>query len=664
VSESRRFQKVLVANRGEIARRILRSLREQGIASATVYSDADVRAPHVAEADEAVRIGPAPSRDSYLSIDRILDAARELGADAVHPGYGFLAENPEFAARCEEQGLSFIGPPVDAIRKMGNKIEAKAIMAEAGVPVIPGASGVGLSDAELAAEASKIGFPVLIKAAAGGGGKGMRIAQQEGQLPEALAAARREASGAFADDTLLLERYFEAPRHVELQIFGDAHGNLIHLMERECSVQRRYQKIVEEAPSPAVDPELRARMGAAAVAAGRAIDYRGAGTVEFLLDGAGEFYFLEVNARLQVEHPVTEAVTGLDLVQLQLLVAEGHPLPVTQEEVAIEGHAVEVRLYAEDPANDFLPATGRIALWRPAPLPGLRYDSGIEAGVEVGVHYDPLLAKVIAHAPTRGEAIEKLVRALGRLGVAGVVTNREFLLSVLGHAAFREGRIDTHFIERHLPPPSRVAPRDPAADRLHAIVAALHGHECRRRKGGALPSSIPSGWRNNPWRAQDQSFQVGGETIEVHYRAAEPGRFEVETAGKASRVLVTDARESAITLEVDGVRRSFQVASEDEIHVVHGPLGSAELEEIPRFPPTLLEQIAGGCVAPMTGLVRQVNVSVGDRVDEGSLLLVLEAMKMEHPMTAQCAGVVEEVRVEVGQMVDPDDVLIVVKPDA
>jgi propionyl-CoA carboxylase alpha chain len=655
--------KILVANRGEIARRVLRTVRAMGLASVAVYSDADAGAPHVAEADEAVRLGPAPSRESYLAIDRILEAARATGADAVHPGYGFLAENADFAARAAEAGLTFIGPPAEAIRRMGSKIEAKAVMAAAGVPVIPGISGAGLDDRALAAEARKLGFPVLVKASAGGGGKGMRVVRDEAGLADALAAARREAASAFGDDTLLLERYLEAPRHVEIQIFGDAHGAVIHLGERECSIQRRYQKILEEAPSPAVDAKLRARMGAAAVAAGKAIGYVGAGTVELLLDRDGTFYFLEVNTRLQVEHPVTEAITGLDLVRLQIQVARGEPLPLAQKDVHFDGHAIEARLYAEDPASDFLPATGRLALWEPAALPGVRYDSGVAAGTEVGVHYDPLLAKVIAHAPTRGEAIARLAGALGRLGVGGVATNRDLLLAVLAHPAFAAGEIDTHFIERHLPPDARRAAPDPLVARLHAIAAALDGHERRRRAGGPLPPSIPSGWRNNRWRPQDASYRAGETTIDVRYVAAPGGRFEVEADGVASAVALVESDEGGLALEIDGVRRRFTVVAHGERAWVHGPLGTTELVEAPRFPPPRGEEIAGGCVAPMTGVIREVRVAAGDRVDAGTVLLVLEAMKMEHQMTAHAPGVVREVRVEVGQMVDPDTVMVVVEGD-
>ncbi len=656
-----RISKILVANRGEIARRVLRTVHAMGLASVAVYSDADVGAPHVDEADEAVRIGPAPSRESYLAIDRIVDAARAVGADAVHPGYGFLSENAEFAARCVEAGLVFIGPPVEAIRRMGSKIEAKAVMAAAGVPVVPGVSGIGLSDAMLATEARAIGFPVLIKASAGGGGKGMRIVRAAAGLGDALAAARREAQAAFGDDSLLLERYFDRPRHVEIQIFGDAHGHAIHLFERECSIQRRYQKIIEEAPSPAVDAGLRKRMGEAAVAAARAIGYVGAGTVEFILDQHGAFYFLEVNTRLQVEHPVTEAITGLDLVRLQILIAQGEPLPFAQDALTMNGHAVEARLYAEDPANDFLPATGRVRLWEPAELPGVRYDSGVVRGTEIGVHYDPLLAKVIAHGPTRAEAIARLERALRLLGVGGLTTNRDFLLAVLAAPAFHAGELDTHFIERHLPPETRRAALDPMRLRAHAVVAALDGHERRRRAGGPLPATIPSGWRNSRWRPQEAVFRVGEGTVEVRYVAAEGGRFEVEVDGAAGSALLCGASDGALTVELDGVRRRYTVTESGDSVLVHSALGTTELIAVPRFPAVHREELAGGCLAPMTGVIREVRVAVGDRVEKGAVLLVLEAMKMEHQMIAHDPGVVREVRVEVGQMVDPDEVLIVLE---
>jgi acetyl-CoA carboxylase biotin carboxylase subunit len=655
-----RVRKVLVANRGEIARRVFRTLRAMGIASVAVFSDADADAPHVADADEAVRIGPPPSRESYLAIERILAAAAQVGADAVHPGYGFLAENADFAARCAGAGLVFIGPPIDAIRRMGSKIEAKAIMAAAGVPVVPGTVGTGLGDVELAAEAKKIGVPILIKASAGGGGKGMRIVRDLVALPEALAAARREASNAFGDDTLLLERYFDAPRHVEIQIFGDTHGTVVHCFERECSIQRRYQKIIEEAPSPAVTPELRARMGAAAVAAGKAIGYVGAGTVEFILDATGAFYFLEVNTRLQVEHPVTEAITGLDLVRWQIQVAQDEPIPLAQDALAMDGHAIEARLYAEDPANDFLPATGRLAIWHPVPAAGVRYDSGVERGSVVGIHYDPLLAKIVAHGTTREEATARLARALRTLGVAGVTTNRALLRAILDHPAFQAGALDTHFIERHLPAAARADVHEPEEERAHAVVAALAGHERRRRAGGPLPPSIPSGWRNNRWRPQEQTFRLGDGTLVVEYVASGADTFDVEVGGSSSRARIAAADAESLTVELDGVLRHYLVAADGATTHVHSALGTTALTAVPRLPPTRRDEIAGGCLAPMPGVIRQVRVAPGDKVEKGTVMLVLEAMKMEHQMIAPDAGTVKEVRVEVGQMVDPDTVMIVV----
>jgi acetyl-CoA carboxylase biotin carboxylase subunit len=657
------IRKVLVANRGEIARRVFRTLRRMGIAAVAVYSDADAEAPHVRDADEAVRIGPPPSAESYLNIDRVIAAARAVGADAVHPGYGFLAENADFAAQCDAAGLRFIGPPADAIRQMGSKIGARAIMTAAGVPVVPGASGAGLDDAALAAAAMRCGLPLLVKASAGGGGKGMRLVRERAALEEALAAARREAQHAFGDDTLLFERYFEAPRHIELQIFGDMAGHVVYLFERECSIQRRFQKIIEEAPSVAVETGLRERMGAAAIAAAKAIGYYGAGTVEFLLDGDGQFYFLEVNTRLQVEHPVTEAITGLDLVEWQVRIADGEPLPLTQDDVQVRGHAIEARLYAEQPAADFLPATGRVAFWDPAPLPGVRYDSAIETGSMVSVHYDPLLAKIIAAGETRGEALRRLSSALRNLGVAGVTTNREFLVSVLEHPAFAAGAIDTHFIDRHLPAAARAPRRDPAGDRLHAIVAALDGCERRRQGPSPLPASLPSGWRNNRWRPQAVTFRVGDESIEVRYVAKPGAQFDVECGGESSAAHVFTASDELIDLEIDAVRRRFRVARSDDRIFLHGPFGGAELVIVPRFPSRLREDAAGGCLAPMPGIVRQVLVAVGDRVDAGAVMVILEAMKMEHPLVAYAPGVVKEVRVAVGQMVDPDAVMVVVEPE-
>ncbi len=681
------IRKLLIANRGEIARRIVRTCRRLGVRTVAVYSDADAAAPHVADADEAVRLGPAPSLESYLSVDRLLAAAAATGADAVHPGYGFLAENAAFAERCAGAGLLFVGPPVDAIRRMGSKVGARGIMAAAGVPMVPGIAAAGLDDAALAQAAARIGFPLLIKASAGGGGKGMRLVHAPDGLLDALAAARREAQRAFDDDTLLLERYLEAPRHIEVQIFGDVHGRVVHLFERECSIQRRFQKVIEEAPSPFVDAALRTALGAAAVTAGRAIGYVGAGTVEFIVDAARGFYFLEVNTRLQVEHPVTEAITGLDLVELQLRVANGEALPAGLDALAIDGHAIEARLYAEDPANDFLPAIGRLALWEPPPLAGVRWDSGVEAGSEVGIHYDPLLAKVIAHGRTRAEAADRLAAALRGLAVGGVVTNRAFLLAVLDHPEFRSGAIDTHFIERHLPAAARQLLRDTATDRVHVVVAAVDAHQRRRWLTPLpLPESIPSGWRNNRWRPQDVTYRLGDALVEVQYVAASGGRrcvgagshatgadgaapssgmaaFTMTCGEWSGEVLCHDWHPDGLALEIDGVRRAFRIVVEGDTVHLHGPLGGAMLVEQPRFPSPWSDELASGCLAPMPGIVRQVLVGPGDRVEKGTVMVVLEAMKMEHPLIANAAATVTEVRVEVGQMVDPDAVMVVLEAE-
>jgi len=675
---TKHIRKVLIANRGEIARRIIRTVRSLGMTSVAVFSDADEDAPHVREADEAVRIGPAPSAESYLDVARIVGAARSVNADAVHPGYGFLSERAELAQACIDAGLLFIGPTPDAIARMGSKIESKRIAQQAGVPVIEGFSAERLSHAEVVERATALGYPVLIKASAGGGGRGMRIVRGAEEMPDALLSAEREARSAFGDGTLLVERYIDAPRHIEIQIFGDTHGNLIHLFERECSIQRRHQKVIEEAPSPAVTPELRAEMGRAAVELGRAIGYTGAGTVELVLDRKGAFYFLEVNTRLQVEHPVTEAITGLDLVRMQIEIAQGKPLPVTQHELTFSGHAIEARLYAEDPTRDFLPVTGRVALYREPSLPGLRIDSGIERGSQVSVHYDPMLAKVIAKGATREEARKTLIEGLRGFGVGGLTTNRELLLSVLEHVAFAARDTHTHFIDQHKL--SGAAAETTHADprlRGHAIVGAVYLQAQRRsRSPGPTPLSVPSGFRNNPWRKQEERFSIAGKSVTVRYRATAGESLEIETEGfgnapeapPPSHAKLIESADGAAVVEIDGVRRRYDVATAQlepiERIVVFGADLCVELERVPRFPPRTGAQVAGGCVAPMTGVVRKVAVAVGDRVKKGDLLLMLEAMKMEHRLVAHADGVVSQVRIREGQMVDPDDVLIVVEATA
>jgi acetyl-CoA carboxylase biotin carboxylase subunit len=663
------IRKVLIANRGEIACRIARTVRSLGMSSVAVFSDADENAPHVRACDEAVRIGPAPSAASYLDIDRLLNAARISGADAVHPGYGFLSERAEFAQRCIDAGLVFIGPTPDAIARMGSKIESKRIAAAAGVPIIEGFSAEGLAHAEVVERASALGFPLLIKASAGGGGRGMRIVRSAVEMPDALLSAEREARSAFGDGTLLVERYLEAPRHIEVQIFGDSHGNVVHLFERECSIQRRHQKVIEEAPSPALSPELRAEMGRAAVALGKAIGYTNAGTVELVLDRRGGFYFLEVNTRLQVEHPVTEAITGLDLVKLQIEVAQGKPLTLTQHELTFSGHAIEARLYAEDPARQFLPAAGKVALYAEPVLPGLRIDSGVERGSEVSVHYDPMLAKVIAIGATREEARHKLIRALRAYGVGGLPTNREFLVRVLSHVAFAAKDTHTHFIEQHMSSPagSELAPPE-AVVRAHAVAATLFLYAARRAEGSPVPASVPSGFRNNPWRTQEERFTLDGRAIAVGYAVRPSGAFEIEIDGSSFTARIVEVSAEGVVAEIDGLQRRYAIARVEteqmERLVVHAAELCLDLERVPRLPRRTAAQVVGGCVAPMTGVVRKLAVAKGDRVRKGDLLLMLEAMKMEHRLLAQSDGVVTEVRVREGQMVDPDDVLVIVDGEA
>lgn len=663
------LHKVLVANRGEIARRVFRTLREMGIESVAVYTDPDRESPHVREADEAVHLGAG--RDdggSYLDQEAVIAAARAVGADAVHPGYGFLAENAEFARRCGEAGRVFVGPSPEAIRRMGDKAEAKVVARQAGVPVLDGFEVGGLDRAALREKAEELGFPLIIKAAAGGGGKGMRGVAKAAELDAALESAAREAEGAFGDETLLAERFIETARHVEVQILGDALGTVVHCFERDCSLQRRHQKVFEESPSPVVSPEVRERMGSAAVGLARAVGYQGAGTVEFLLAPDGRFFFLEMNARLQVEHPVTEMVTRLDLVRLQIEIAQGRPLPFSQEELRLDGHAIEARLYAEDPANDFLPATGTVALWAPPRLPGLRIDSGVEADSEIGIHYDPMLAKVIAHGATRVEAVRRLHRGLSELAAGGLVTNRDFLLAMLEHGDFVAGEVDTAFLDR-LPSEARARPADPEIVALHALAATLFLAVERRRRPSPVPAGIPAGWRNNPSQPQTHTFEHAGGRLEVRYTARGDGGYEMSVldsrsaedppeAPRAARVV--SASGDLLVAEIGGVRRSFRLARHGRSLSVHGLGRVSELTKVPRFPQRQAAAVAGGCAAPMTGRVVEVLVAEGDRVSAGETLVILEAMKMEHRLQSQADGVVESVRVSAGQMVDPDDVLVVV----
>lgn len=653
------FQRILIANRGEIAARIQRTCVAMGIDTVAIYSDPDRHAPFVRNADEAIYIGPPVASGSFLAIEKILDSAAACGVDAVHPGYGFLAENADFAAACAARGITFIGPSPEAIERMGNKTQAKEIAAAAGVPVIPGFSALGLDTEAIVARAEGVGYPLMVKAAYGGGGKGMRIVENSSELRTALESAAREAAAAFGRDELLLERYISTPRHVEVQILGDHHGNLVHCFERECSIQRRHQKVVEEAPSPTIRADTRDRMTAAALAMGRALSYVNAGTVEFVVAPDDTFFFLEVNTRLQVEHPVTEAITGLDLVRLQIEVAAGAPLPFRQEDLAIRGHAIEVRVCAEDPANDFLPAIGRIACWQPADLPGVRYDAGVVTGSEVTIHYDPLLAKVIGAGHDRDEAARRLRRGLRRLRLDGVRNNLAFLDALLGHPDFAAAQLDTGFLSRH--PELAGARVDPLVDRDHVIAAALWSQAQRRRQAIVL-DSLPSGWRNNPAQHQHVAFLDGEREWKVAYRASGEARFAVSVdEGDDQDALVVHANASGIALEIGSRRRRYEVIETGGTFYVHSAARRIELKEVPRFPETGDEDVAGGCHASMPGRILSVHVEEGAAVTKGDVLVVMEAMKMEHQITAPAAGRVAEVRVSAGDQVDAGAILVVVE---
>jgi propionyl-CoA carboxylase alpha chain len=658
------MRKLLIANRAEIARRVIRTARAMGIPTVAVYSDVDGREPFVREADEAVRIGGASPAESYLRVEAIVNAARRIGADAIHPGYGFLAENAEFARACAEAGVTFVGPTPAAIAAMGSKLVARRLLAEAGVPVLP-----GVADAERAA--AEVGFPLLVKPSVGGGGKGMRIVRSEAQLEAAVAASRREAASAFGDDTLLFERYVESGRHVEIQILGDSHGEVIHLGERECSIQRRHQKILEESPSVAVDEALRERMAAAAVAAGKAIGYVGAGTVEFLLDASGgltgggaprRFFFLEVNTRLQVEHPVTEEITGIDLVRCQLEIADGGHVPAPPPR---RGHAIEVRLYAEDPAADFLPQTGRLSRLAIPQRSGIRVDAGVESGSEISIHYDPMIAKVIAHGPNRAEASRRLAATLRGAEVDGLVTNRDFLVRLLEDQAFLAGDFDTGLLER----PEAAALRVPLVTgddlRASAAAATLAG-QVERRTAAVVQPTIPSGWRNNPSQDQRVEYGHGEVTVAVGYRfdrSGELDRLVVDGEALAAPRLVPSLP-GEVELELGGVRRTYRVRRDGAYVHVNSAAGQCDLRELARYPDPATDVAPGSLQAPMPGKVVRIDAAVGATVEAGQPLLVLEAMKMEHEIVAPVAGLITVLPVTVGDHVEAGGLLAAIETDA
>jgi propionyl-CoA carboxylase alpha chain len=632
---------VLIANRGEIACRIARTCRRLGITTVAVHSDADAAAMHVRACDHAIHLpGNAPA-DTYLRGDLHLDAARRVGADAVHPGYGFLAENATFAQQVIDAGLIWIGPSPQAIAAMGSKIAAKARLRTAGVPVLADSSTEPID---------AIGLPILVKASAGGGGRGMRIVRSTGELADAIAAAEREAASAFGDGAVFCERYIERGRHVEVQVVGDAFGTVSALYERECSVQRRHQKIVEECPSPAVDDDLRRRMGDAAVAAASSVGYVGAGTVEFLLDESGEFFFLEMNTRLQVEHPVTELVTGIDLVELQIAIAEGHPLPAIALDPPLDGHAIEVRLTAEDPANGYRPATGTFDRFLIGDGTDVRVDTGVDSASTVSPFYDSLVAKVIAHAPTRDGAIRKLVGALRRAELHGPITNRDQLVRILEHPAFVRGDLHTGFLDEH----DTTAPLP--VERRRAAAAAALALQAANRSRATVLAGIPSGWRNNPAVDESVVLAAGDERYEVAYRLGRVPRLRVN--GVELDGTLVEATERRVVCEVGGRRLVHHAhLAGDRIHV-DGSDGSISFTVEPRFGLPSDAGVAGSLVAPMPGSIVRVHVAAGDRVTAGQALVALEAMKMEHQIIAPTDGTVAEILVAPGHQVDTGQALL------
>lgn len=651
------FDTVLVANRGEIAVRVIRTLRTMGIRSVAVFSDADAGARHVADADTAVHIGPAAARQSYLDIDAVVSAAQASGAQAVHPGYGFLSENADFAAALQAAGIVFIGPPAPAIATMGDKIAAKAAVSAFGVPVVPGISRPGLTDDELIAGAPEVGFPVLVKPSAGGGGKGMRVVERAADLPAALTSARREAAAAFGDDTLFLERFVLRPRHIEVQVLADAHGNVIHLGERECSLQRRHQKVIEEAPSPLLDPATRARIGAAACDTARSVDYAGAGTVEFIVsaDAPDEFFFMEMNTRLQVEHPVTEMVTGVDLVEQQVLIAAGEKLAIGQDDIVMTGHAVEARVYAEDPANGFLPTGGPVLGLREPGGPGVRMDSGLVAGTVVGSDYDPMLSKVIAHGADRTAALHKLDRALADTAVLGLTTNTEFLRFLLADPDVAAGRLDTGLLDRRAPD---FAP--PALGDAELIASAAYQWISHWEQAGDDLWARPTGWRVGERAPAAFRLRAGDRTDHV-YLTGIPSRATATVENGETHTVSAAFAGGRFTVTLDGVRTEYLVAAQPSGGIgqlwLSGAGRSYLVEEVREAPVRPDDEHSGDAelLSPMPGSVVAVGVENGSAVTAGTTVVTVEAMKMEHALTAPTDGVAELLvavgdQVKVGQL--------------
>jgi len=664
------FRKILIANRGEIACRVIATARRMGIATVAIYSDADAQARHVKLADEAWPVGPAPARQSYLAIERVLEAARRAGAEAIHPGYGFLSENADFAEACDASKIVFIGPPASAIRAMGSKAAAKALMEASGVPLVPGYHGDDQSLVTLTEAAARIGYPVLIKASAGGGGKGMRIVEHAADLATLLAGAQREARASFGDDRVLIEKYLTKPRHIEVQVFGDAHGHIVHLFERDCSIQRRHQKVLEEAPAPGMNPERRREMGEAACAAARAVGYVGAGTVEFIAEGDG-FFFMEMNTRLQVEHPVTEMITGKDLVEWQFRVAAGEPLPCDQAALRITGHAIEARVYAEDPARDFLPSIGTLVhLRQPADAPDVRVDTGVREGDHITQFYDPMIAKLIVHGTDRAAALRRLAAALRDYEVVGVQTNLSLLRGIAASSAFASGGVDTGFIGCH---PEVMQPADAGAAEQNCVLVATALTLLARQHAAnlsAAPSSDPySPWNeDDSWRLNSDGYQdivLRADAEEMELRVHPVGDFyRIEFAGESVQASLTEV-DTATWLSLDGVRhRLCIVPYGDKFTVIMGGRNYT-VSAVDRLAPPRTETAGDDrLTAPIPARVTRVLVQVGDAVKKGAALLVLEAMKMELTLYAPINGTIATVRHGVDEMVQEGAELITFENEA
>ena len=645
---------LLVANRGEIARRIMRTAKEMGISTVAIYADGDAQAPFVTEADSAIALGGRTSAETYLDVSKVLDACKRSGADAVHPGYGFLSENADFARAISDAGISWIGPTPDVISAMGDKLSAKELMEKAEVPTLPAIEITPETD--LVRAAGEIGYPVLVKASAGGGGRGMRVVENEADLKVSVDSAKREAGSSFGNDTVFLEKWLDSSRHVEIQIIGDKHGNLVHCFERECSIQRRHQKIIEEAPSPAVSPEIREAMCNAALKAALSLGYSSAGTVEFLLSGS-EFYFLEVNARLQVEHPITEAIIGKDLVREQIRIAEGETLSFSQDDLRINGHAIEARLCAEDPNNDFLPSPGPVIIWQPSTQGKARFDSGVESGSVIAVEFDPMVAKVSVHAPTRREAAARLARILETTQIQGLTTNRDFLVTTLRNQAFLAGDTTTDFIERISPARTREVTSDDLAE---ASIAIAIESQARNHATARVLKTMPSGWRNTILPFERIDFQHLNKDCHVEYRSRRDGKFRIRIGDSPDELLVTPyaCGDGLVDIDIDGRRVRYDIDHQGMQWYVHGRSGDLQITELPRYPVSGIDEMAGGLTAPMPGAVLATEVNSGDKVSKGDLLLILEAMKMEHRITAPMNGIVSQLHVTTGDQVENGQLLV------